>query len=156
MTIGVTTMSGEPTDLIREATDALAGITPGPWTSEDTYVDTPALPNNDYVAISAWSHVDARFIAAAQDLVRRLRDALGMSERQVRNKRDQIDVMSEVGERIARERDELRADLAEANATIKKAMELAVYLESESGTTDAAIRRSVATEFRRAIEGPAT
>lgn len=117
-------MASDQTDLIREADDLLDGITPGPWRRPDQLL---GLRNGGIfaeggkevviIAHSRPGDADGEFIAAAPDLVRRLRDALGMSERQVRSKRDQIDAMTEVGERIARERDELRAALAEANAT---------------------------------------
>lgn len=105
--------------------------------------------------------------------VRRLRDALRaerkdstlfenlydeaqaeLAERFANKDRDRAALVELIAARA--EYDEARAALAEANATIERALELAAYLESKSGTTDAAIRRSVATEFRRAIEGPAT
>lgn len=132
----------EPTDLIRAADAALDGITPGPWTSEDTYVDSPALPNDDYVAISAWSHVDARFIASAPKLVKDLRHALATALDDNRTLADayrsehdralRLAIRAVGAEEVQSQRDEAReqlrlalidqanteAALAEANATI--------------------------------------
>lgn len=154
----------DPTDLIREADAALDGITPAPW-KIDEYDEGP-LASIVSVAddrIGGWVEVaksmdcDARFAAAAPDLVRRLRDALATAlddnrtladatiaalHAQVEHEGHQADV-----ERFKAV--EATAELVKAQETISRVREACDYLED--GPTRAAVRH-----IRRAIEGEAT
>ena len=76
-------MASEPTDLIRAATEALDGITPAPWKIDqydegnlDSIVSVADDRIGGWVEVAKSMGADARLIASAPDLVRRLRDAL--------------------------------------------------------------------------------
>ena len=74
-------------DLIREANDLLAGITPGPWVRDNP--DDRFSEHDDVFSGDVWSRrvaglisrrADATFIAAAPDLVRDLADKVERQE----------------------------------------------------------------------------
>ena len=79
-------MASDPADLIREADAALDGITPGPWEAsgfDNMPHDVVQMEDDEHGTPWAVDQVagqvkprDAEFIAAAPDLVRRLRDEL--------------------------------------------------------------------------------
>ncbi|MGZ9830147.1 hypothetical protein ACXYTP_24855, partial [Tsukamurella ocularis] len=99
---------------------------------------------------------DAEFIAAAPDLVRRLRDALeatagdacGTCLAIAREARKDASLFENLY-------DEARAALAEANATIQRVRALAEQYDDQCGSCGSISGgRSIAEDIRRAIEGP--
>lgn len=130
-------MSSDPTDLIREASETLDGITPGPWALHDRGIGvevhapngadsvdpngTHCLTDDDVFdeRYAPRSMANAVFIANAPTLVRRLRDALeatagdacGTCLAIAREARKDASLFENLY-------DEARAALAEANATI--------------------------------------
>ncbi|MBS4102421.1 hypothetical protein [Tsukamurella paurometabola] len=127
-------MASDPTDLIREADEALDGITPGPWRISSNgnlvwgeYEPIAWLNDEGAVEQVEMTAEDARLIAAAPALVRRLRDALAASESRAEGR---------------------LAALAEANATIER---VRAAIESPAFWGHGQL---VKDAIRRAIEGP--
>ncbi|MGZ9830251.1 hypothetical protein ACXYTP_25385 [Tsukamurella ocularis] len=159
-------MASDPADLIREADAALDGITPGPWEAsgfDNMPHDVVQMEDDEHGTPWAVDQVagqvkprDAEFIAAAPDLVRRLRDALeatagdacGTCLAIAREARKDASLFENLY-------DEARAALAEANATIQRVRALAEQYDDQCGSCGSISGgRSIAEDIRRAIEGP--
>lgn len=161
-------MASEPTDLIRAVDEALDGITPAPW-KIDEYDEGP-LASIVSVAddrIGGWVEVaksmdcDARFVAAAPDLVRRLRDALATAQddnhtladayRSEHDRALRLAIRAAGADEVLAQRDEARAALAEANATIERVKALADTYGYTPNMTS--VHHEIADQITRAIEG---
>lgn len=120
-------MASNPTDLIREADYAL---------------------RTDHHGLNS--------LADPEDLVRRLRDALEASEFE-RDRFENARAAAVVKcADVTIERDQARAALAEANATIARVRALADEWMGDGANPRSLLKRIAGMALRRAIEGPAT
>jgi hypothetical protein len=110
-----------PLELAAEARQALEGITPDEWSWWEDFHGTEHV-------IGCMTRADKRFVLTAPVRVRRMADALDAQEATIANLRWEVEQHSDGARQATNDRDEARAELAEAHATIAqlKALEAVV------------------------------